>query len=110
MCLMNGGIKHSLCLISIESNAHPSESMAIKKSCFLLIRSSGLLTSTDSSMKLHDPVRRLIQEPPLLLDWVRDLTSQTFNDRPEAHTSAASDLRRSASASPGECGRRRSAD
>src|SRR5437899_2101463 len=42
MCLMKLGMKHSLCLISIVSNAQPSESMPMRKSCCLPKRSSGL--------------------------------------------------------------------
>src|ERR1700689_4628841 len=42
MCLMKAGIKHSLCLISIVSKAQPSESMPMRKSHFLVKRSSGL--------------------------------------------------------------------
>src|SRR5260370_41862961 len=42
MCLMKVGMKHSLCLISIVSKAHPSESMPMRKSCLRAKRSSGL--------------------------------------------------------------------
>src|SRR5262249_33635996 len=42
MCLMKLGMKHSLCLISIVSNAQPSESMPMRKSYFLAKRLSGL--------------------------------------------------------------------